>query len=207
MNVRRALSLIRARYDGEDSPLALSHSQAVILAVALAEERPLDVLGNSTDAALLHRADELVQAGAPVRQALNQARLATRPDPTLVLLERHTIGPHAIELWGPAPPPTPPQPEPSYRGNRIGTCTRCRAGVGQEEWTFGAWDGRRWRYSGHTLRGASQLATLTALLCCDCAVRAKYGLITPPTPTPRIGSRADEQLASLFEADEEQNGQ
>jgi hypothetical protein len=72
-------------------------------------------------------------------------------------------------------------PEPSYLGELIGTCTRCGHGVGDDEWTFGAWDGEEWRFSGRTLQGAQRLLALRPLLCPACAVRVKYGLIGPPS--------------------------
>jgi hypothetical protein len=78
---------------------------------------------------------------------------------------------------------------PSPLGAEIGTCIRCGAGVGDNEWTFGAWDGRHWQFSGRTLPGATQLGAVRPLLCCDCAVRAKYGLIHPPAPDSSNDSR------------------
>ena len=69
-------------------------------------------------------------------------------------------------------------------GDLIGTCIRCSSGVGDEEWTFGAWDGKKWRFSGRTLPGATRLAALRPLLCGGCSVRAKFGLIPMPKPFP-----------------------
>jgi hypothetical protein len=118
---------------------------------------------------------------------------AVEPNPTRVLLERHEVGPHAIELWESAFE-LPPSPEPSRRthepaGKLLGTCIRCGAHVGDNEWIFGAWDGERWRFSGRILTGARRLTALRPLLCCDCAVRAKYGLIHPPAPDSSNDSR------------------
>ena len=97
----------------------------------------------------------------------------------LVLLERHEVGPHAIELWAP-PPANRPATTCSPTGTLIGTCMRCGGGVGDKDWTFAAWDGDTWRFSGYTLRGASRLATLKPLLGCACAGRVKHKLIPPP---------------------------
>jgi hypothetical protein len=49
--------------------------------------------------------------------------------------------------------------------------------------TFGAWDGTHWRFSGYTLPGAAKLATLHPLLCQEHAIRAKFGLVSPPNPS------------------------
>jgi hypothetical protein len=106
-----------------------------------------------------------------------------RPEPAFVLIERHQIGPHTAELWG--PPPAPPmrgRAASTPTGELIGICIRCRGAVGDKEWTFGAWDGSDWRFSGYTLRGAKRLAALRPLLCCDCAVRVKHKLIDGPAP-------------------------
>jgi hypothetical protein len=108
------------------------------------------------------------------------------PDLTFVRLEEHTLGPHALEVWGPAASlrtqrTTAPSP---LRGEPIGTCIRCDGDVGREEWTFGGWDGQNWRFSGYTLPAAKRLAMLRPLLCCGCAVLAKYGLIPMPPPFP-----------------------
>lgn len=97
----------------------------------------------------------------------------------LVLLERHEVGPHAIELWAP-PPANRPATTCSPTGTVIGTCMRCGGGVGDKDWTFAAWDGDTWRFSGYALRGASRLATLKPLLGCACAGRVKHKLIPPP---------------------------
>jgi hypothetical protein len=104
-------------------------------------------------------------------------------DRGLVLLERHEIGPHALEEWG-APTQATAPPAVSATGEIIGTCFRCGGEVGDREWTFGAWDKQQWHFSGYTLPGAKQLASLRPLLCCSCAVRVKYKLIPPPNPNP-----------------------
>jgi hypothetical protein len=107
------------------------------------------------------------------------------PDPTFVLLQRHALGPHAAELWGTPPrPPRSASAKHTPTGELIGTCLRCRAGVGDKDWTFAAWDGSNWRFSGYTLPGAKRLATLKPLLCSDCAVRVKHKLIDPPDVSP-----------------------
>jgi hypothetical protein len=109
---------------------------------------------------------------------------ADEPDPERVLLERHEIGLHAIELWEtPFELPRPPQPPRSTHspaGKPIGICIRCGAGVGDDEWTFAAWDGKDWRFSGRTLPEAQRLAALRPLLCSGCAIKLKHGLITQP---------------------------
>jgi hypothetical protein len=94
------------------------------------------------------------------------------PDPSRVPLERHEVGRHAIEIWG--PPPHEP------RGKVIGTCVIDGAGVGDEEWLFGRWTGSRWRYTGHGLEGSTRIARDTPLLCSSCASRTKYGLLEEP---------------------------
>jgi hypothetical protein len=103
------------------------------------------------------------------------------PDPSRVLLERHEVGPHAIELWAP-PPEHRSTSTCSASGTVIGTCMRCGGGVGDKDWTFAAWDGTTWRFSGYTLPGARRLATLNPLLGAECALRVKYRLIAPPEP-------------------------
>jgi hypothetical protein len=104
--------------------------------------------------------------------------------PAGVLLQRDAAGPHAIELWErPAELPLRPAATASPpRGEPIGACIRCGAGVGNQEWTFGAWDGTTWRFSGHTLPDAKRLAARRPLLCCGCALRVKHRLASPPTP-------------------------
>ena len=104
---------------------------------------------------------------------------AWTPDPSRVLLERHEVGPHAIELWAP-PPEHRSTSTCSPSGTVIGTCMRCGGGVGDKDWTFAAWDGTTWRFSGYTLPGASRLATLKPLLGGECALRAKHKLIPLP---------------------------
>jgi hypothetical protein len=103
-----------------------------------------------------------------------------------VLLERHEVGPHAIELWETpfelAHPREPLRPARRPAGKVLGVCLRCETEVGDNEWTFGAWDGENWKFSGRTLPNARRLAALRPLLCCDCAVKVKFGLITPPVP-------------------------
>jgi hypothetical protein len=106
---------------------------------------------------------------------------ADGPDAPLVLLERHEIGPHAIELWG-TPSVPEPAPPPAWQpcGEPIGTCVICTAGVGDQDPTFAHWTGSNWRYSGYGLKGSKRIPEDAPLLCCSCAVRAKYRLIEPP---------------------------
>jgi hypothetical protein len=73
-----------------------------------------------------------------------------------------------------------PPPSPEYSGELIGTCIRCRRGVRDQDPIFGAWEGKSWGFSGHTLPGAKRLAAFRPLLCSNCAVLAKYRLIPPP---------------------------
>jgi hypothetical protein len=212
---------------------ALSFEQAILIAASEARGKPLDPRRPGDAAVILH-AETLLEQGATVRDAIDQARTdaeaagvalsetsarrtrgadgkpsldevlcdprlravigvgavtttaeASDEQSGLVLLERHEIGPHAIEVWGPpAEPPREPNKSPSPTGRLIDTCTRCRAPVGDNEWTFGAWDGKDWRFSGRTLPGAKRVAALRPLLCCDCAVRVKFKMIPPP-PVPR----------------------
>jgi putative DNA primase/helicase len=70
-----------------------------------------------------------------------------------------------------------------HRGERTGTCLVCDEGVYDKDMTFGAWDGTRWRFSGYTLPGSAQLAALHPQLCREHAIRVKFGLLAPPTPT------------------------
>jgi hypothetical protein len=75
------------------------------------------------------------------------------------------------------------------RGKLVGTCLCCNDGVYETDMTFGAWDGTRWRFSGYTLPGAARLAALHPLLCREHAIRVKYGLLAPPTPSIAGGCR------------------
>jgi hypothetical protein len=79
---------------------------------------------------------------------------------------------------------------PTHEGELIGTCIRCGGGVGDQEWTFGAWNGERWCFSGRTLQGAKRLAAFRPLPCSNCAIRIKYKLIPPPAPVPTTDALA-----------------
>jgi hypothetical protein len=117
-----------------------------------------------------------------VAASLVSARSHARDHDGLVLLDQHDVGPHAIELWGAPAASGRPCVNGSPAGRLIGICLRCGAGVGDEDMTFGAWDGTSWRYSGFTLPGSLRLLAAEALLCHGCAVRAKCHLIVPPNP-------------------------
>jgi hypothetical protein len=111
---------------------------------------------------------------------------ASEPNPGRVLLERHEVGRHAIELWETPvalhPKRAPRRSTHPAAGKLIGTCISCGCGVGDDEWTFGAFDGEQWRFSGRSLPGAKRLAALRLLLCCTCAVMVKFKMIPPPVP-------------------------
>lgn len=68
MNVRAHVEAVKARY-----PVGITHIQAVLAACSALEGRELDPY-NGDDAAVLLRAETLVEQGAPVRAALAQAR-------------------------------------------------------------------------------------------------------------------------------------
>jgi hypothetical protein len=76
----------------------------------------------------------------------------------------------------------PSATSPTPFGTVIGVCTRCGAGVGDEDPTIGAWDGSRWRFTGHALRGWQELSGAASLRCRSCAVGAKYNLIPLADP-------------------------
>jgi hypothetical protein len=190
---------------------ALTFDQAIVVAASEAAGDPLDPR-TSVEAAVILRAEVLLAQGVTVHDAIGRARadataavVAHKPTPArrlnepaafagavehsgLVLLERHEVGPHAIEIWARRVEPCTKPPRPSSSPQRslpsgafLGTCRRCGSGVGDDEWIFGAWNGERWCFSGRTLLGARRLAPLRPLLCAHCAVRVKYKLIPAPS--------------------------
>jgi hypothetical protein len=117
----------------------------------------------------------------------------SRADGTdLVLFERHQVGPHAIELWGPpAAIRQQPTPSTSPAGQLIGTCLRCGGGVGDRDLTVGYHTSSGWKYSGHGLPDAKAALLAKYFLCWVCAVRSKHKLIRPPEPDIQSDSRTD----------------
>jgi hypothetical protein len=100
----------------------------------------------------------------------------------------HALG---LDVYGAVLDPRPEARVPSGcpAGELIGTCMLCGGGVGDQDWIFGAWGRTSWRFSGHTLPGAVQLATLRPLLCSYCAVRLKHKLIPAPDPDDQLEAR------------------
>jgi hypothetical protein len=124
----------------------------------------------------------LTTSTAPADQTHPDERPTTEPTLKQALLDPdlfHALGLNQVAAILPPEPAPPPPRRPA--GRLIDTCIRCGTGVGDEEWTFGAWDGEKWEFSGRTLPDAHQLAALRLLLCCDCAVKVKFKLISAPS--------------------------